>query len=45
MAEYIVSNNNTALFTVQPAIAPNGTLTYTPAVGRLRRGDRHGAGS
>jgi hypothetical protein len=28
---FIVSNNNTALFSVQPAIAANGTLTYTPA--------------
>src|SRR5262249_4588390 len=28
---FIVSNDNTALFTVQPAIAPDGTLTYTSA--------------
>ncbi|HEY3324792.1 MAG TPA: autotransporter-associated beta strand repeat-containing protein [Planctomycetota bacterium] len=28
---YIVSNNNSALFKVQPAVAPDGTLTYTPA--------------
>ena len=28
---FIVSNNNNALFSVQPAIAANGTLTYTPA--------------
>jgi hypothetical protein len=27
----IVSNTNTALFSGQPAIAANGTLTYTPA--------------
>ncbi|MEO8032937.1 MAG: Ig-like domain-containing protein, partial [Acidobacteriota bacterium] len=26
-----VSNNNNALFSVQPAVAANGTLTYTPA--------------
>ncbi|MDQ3282910.1 MAG: Ig-like domain-containing protein, partial [Acidobacteriota bacterium] len=26
-----VSNNNNGLFNVQPAIAPNGTLTYAPA--------------
>ena len=26
-----VQADNTALFSVQPAIAPNGTLTYTPA--------------
>jgi uncharacterized repeat protein (TIGR01451 family) len=26
-----VSNNNTTLFSAQPAIAVNGTLTYTPA--------------
>jgi hypothetical protein len=32
---YIVTNNNNALFEPggQPAIAPNGTLTYTPKVG------------
>ena len=29
--DFIVSNNNTALFSVQPAVAANGTLTYTPA--------------
>ena len=28
-----VSNNNNALFSVQPAISANGTLTYTPAPG------------
>jgi VCBS repeat-containing protein len=28
---FTTSNDNNALFTVQPAIAPNGTLTYTPA--------------
>src|SRR5207247_1407584 len=28
---FIVSNNNAALFSVQPAVAANGTLTYTPA--------------
>ena len=28
---FIVSNNNTALFSAQPAIAANGTLTFTPA--------------
>jgi hypothetical protein len=33
VAEYLVSNNNNALFSVQPAIAANGTLTYTPAPG------------
>ncbi|MEW6226196.1 MAG: Ig-like domain-containing protein [Chloroflexota bacterium] len=27
----VTSNTNTALFSVQPAIATNGTLTYTPA--------------
>ena len=27
----VTNNSNTALFAVQPAIAPNGTLTYTPA--------------
>jgi hypothetical protein len=32
-AQYIVSNNNPALFSTQPAVAANGTLTYTPAPG------------
>src|SRR4051812_10764504 len=30
---FIVSNSNNALFSVQPAIAANGTLTYTSATG------------
>ena len=29
---FVVSNDNPGLFTAQPAIAPNGTLTYTPAL-------------
>ena len=29
--EFLVSNNNQPLFSVQPAIAPDGTLTFTPA--------------
>ena len=29
--DFIVSNNNNALFAVQPAVSPTGTLTYTPA--------------
>jgi len=28
---FIVSNNNNALFVAQPAVASNGALTYTPA--------------
>jgi hypothetical protein len=28
---FIVGNNNNALFSAQPAIAPDGKLTYTPA--------------
>jgi large repetitive protein len=28
---FTVTNNNNALFSVQPAVAPNGTLTYTAA--------------
>jgi len=28
---FLVSNDNNALFAVQPAVAANGTLTYTPA--------------
>jgi uncharacterized repeat protein (TIGR02543 family) len=31
LLNFIVSNDNNALFSVQPSIAPNGTLTYTPA--------------
>src|SRR4029078_2033409 len=30
---FIVSNSNNALFSAQPAIAANGTLTYTAATG------------
>jgi len=29
--DFIVSNNNPDLFAVQPAISPDGTLTYTVA--------------
>jgi VCBS repeat-containing protein len=29
--DFIVSNNNNSLFSAQPAIAANGTLTFTPA--------------
>ena len=29
--DFIVSNDNAALFSAQPAVAANGTLTYTPA--------------
>src|SRR5262249_26547612 len=32
-ATYTLANTNTALFIAQPAIAPNGTLTFTPAPG------------
>ena len=28
---FMVINNNNALFSVQPAVSPTGTLTYTPA--------------
>ena len=28
---FIVTNNNNALFSAQPAVSPTGTLTYTPA--------------
>ena len=31
--DFIVSNDNQGLFTTQPAIAANGTLTFTPAAG------------
>ena len=30
---FLVSNNNNAIFSVQPSISPAGTLTYTPAYG------------
>ena len=30
---FVVTNNNNSLFTSQPAISPDGTLTYTPAPG------------
>jgi uncharacterized repeat protein (TIGR02543 family) len=29
--DFIVTNDNTTLFSTQPALAANGTLTYTPA--------------
>ncbi len=29
---FVVSNDNTALFSAQPALAANGTLTFTPAL-------------
>jgi hypothetical protein len=29
--QFLVSNSNPSMFSVQPSIAPNGTLTYTPA--------------
>ena len=31
LVNFLVTNNSNALFSVQPAIAPNGTLTFTPA--------------
>ena len=31
VVSFVVTNNNNALFSVQPAIAANGTLTFTPA--------------
>ena len=31
MLNFIVSNSNNAVFSVQPAVAPNGTLTFTSA--------------
>jgi large repetitive protein len=32
---FIVSNDNNSLFSSQPAIAPDGTLTYTPAANQF----------
>ena len=40
---FIVSSTNGGLFAVQPAIAPDGTLTYTPALLALGSRDRHRA--
>ena len=34
---FVVTNNNADLFAVAPSIAPNGTLTYTPATGAVGR--------
>jgi hypothetical protein len=31
VVDFIVTNDNAALFASQPVISPNGTLTYTPA--------------
>ena len=31
LLDFIVSNDNNALFSVQPAVSPSGALTYTPA--------------
>jgi VCBS repeat-containing protein len=35
VVDFLVSNDNTNLFSVQPAISANGTLTYTPAPGAI----------
>jgi len=32
---FLVTTDNDALFSVPPALAPNGTLTFTPAHGRI----------
>ncbi len=34
ITNYSVANNNTALFSTQPAVALNGTLTFTPAANK-----------
>jgi hypothetical protein len=34
LRNWVLGNDNPALFTVQPSIATNGTLTFTPAVGQ-----------
>ena len=31
---FVVTNNNTGLFSTDPAVSPSGTLTYTPAANR-----------
>ncbi|HMB80445.1 MAG TPA: Ig-like domain-containing protein, partial [Vicinamibacterales bacterium] len=33
VVNFIVTNSNTSLFSAQPAISANGTLTFTPATG------------
>ena len=40
--DFLVTNDNNALFSIQPAVAPNGTLTYTPDANaeRLGHGER-----
>ena len=40
--DFIVEQDNNALFSVQPAVAANGTLTYTPAAD-ANGSHRHGA--
>ncbi|MEK7269321.1 MAG: Ig-like domain-containing protein, partial [Planctomycetota bacterium] len=35
VVDFIVSNDNTAIFAVQPAVSPTGTLTYTPSAATL----------
>ena len=35
VVDFIVSNDNNALFSAQPAVAANGTLTYTPAANAI----------
>src|SRR5258706_77759 len=37
---FIVSNSNNGLFAVQPSLAANGTLTYTPAANASRSEER-----
>jgi hypothetical protein len=34
VVDFILGNSNPSLFSVQPSIAPNGTLTFTPAPGQ-----------
>jgi len=35
VVDFLVSNDNNNLFSVQPAMSANGTLTYTPAPGAI----------
>jgi hypothetical protein len=35
VVDFLVSNDNTNLFSAQPTISANGTLTYTPATGAV----------
>ena len=45
VVDFIVANDNNGLFAVQPAVLPDGTLTFTPAPGATRHRHRYRAPS